>query len=664
MNKPHSLLHCLLALLTITLFSWPAFAGDEWKPISPADLAAKTPVVEKDADAEALFWEVRVDDSSTEDLALKHYVRLKIFTERGKEKYSKFEIPFFKGTKVKDVAARVIKADGTIVEIKKEDIFERTLIKADGLKLKVKSFAVPNIEPGVMLEYRYREVIENGDANMSLRLQRDIPIQTISYYVRPYAGVRALAYQTFNVPPDVKFVKEKDNFHRITMTNVPALREEPRMPPTDEVRSWIRIYYVNPGTHPTTYWNDITGILFNVYKDYLKPNDEVKRKAQEVVGNAATQEEKLARLYEFCQTQIRNITFDQTLTPDDRKKLKSNKSPGDTLKRLAGDAADVDLLFGGMAKALGIDARVAWSGDRSELFFNPKMTHISFLHPSSIAVKVGEKWSFYNPGSLYIPFGMLSWYEEGVSALITDEKQNIWTQTPVSGPERSNSKRTGKFKLLEDGTLEGEVRVEYTGHLAYVYKSSNDEDSTAQREANLRDRIKSRLSAAELSDIVIENVQTPGKPFVQVYKVRVPGYAQRTGKRLFFQPNYFEAGNKTLFVNNERNYDIYFDYGWSENDDVTIELPIGFGLDNADQPAPLSIAGVSEDTVQMVVTSATNGVKSLVYKRKFAFGSPNSVLLFKVVQYPAMKGLWEAINKVDTHALTLKQEAAPAPSKP
>ena len=38
-------------------------AGDEWKPIDPGQLALKTSTVEKDADAEALFWEVRIDDN-------------------------------------------------------------------------------------------------------------------------------------------------------------------------------------------------------------------------------------------------------------------------------------------------------------------------------------------------------------------------------------------------------------------------------------------------------------------------------------------------------------------------------------------------------------------------------------------------------------------------
>ena len=39
-----------------------AFAGDEWRPVSPAELALKEPVVDKGADAEAIFWEVRLSD--------------------------------------------------------------------------------------------------------------------------------------------------------------------------------------------------------------------------------------------------------------------------------------------------------------------------------------------------------------------------------------------------------------------------------------------------------------------------------------------------------------------------------------------------------------------------------------------------------------------------
>src|SRR5882672_12163362 len=98
-------------------------SGDEWRPIDAAELTMKSPTVEKDADAEALFWEVRIDDSQQEELVLRNYIRIKVYTERGKESQSKVDLTYTGSTKIKDIAARVIKADGTIVELKKEDVF-------------------------------------------------------------------------------------------------------------------------------------------------------------------------------------------------------------------------------------------------------------------------------------------------------------------------------------------------------------------------------------------------------------------------------------------------------------------------------------------------------------------------------------------------------------
>ena len=58
-------------------------SGDDWKPIEPAHLALKNATVEKDADAEALFWEIRIDDNPEGDLIFNHYIRVKVFTDRG-----------------------------------------------------------------------------------------------------------------------------------------------------------------------------------------------------------------------------------------------------------------------------------------------------------------------------------------------------------------------------------------------------------------------------------------------------------------------------------------------------------------------------------------------------------------------------------------------------
>lgn len=638
------------------LFPATAFA-DDWKPVDPADLALKGPLVEKDADAEAIFWEVRVDDSVLEELSLRNYVRIKVFTDRGKESQSKVDLPYAGSNRIKDIAARVIKTDGTIVELKKEDVLERTIVKASGVKVKAKSFALPGVEPGSIVEYRWREVRPNGSANrLRLQFQRDIPAETVTYFIKPYRGMR---YMPFHIG-ETGFVKDKDGFSKLTLSNVPAFHEEPQMPPEDQVRSWVFLYYTEETKIDNAqYWKDMGKSFYEIVKDSMKVNDEVKAAVVGIAGDAATPEEKLQRIYDFCRIKIKNTSDDASgMSDDERKKLKDNKSPSDTLKRGMGSGSDIDLLFGALARAAGFDARLALSGNRDDLFFNRALANISFLASSFIAVKVGEQWQYFSPAEMYTSFGMLGWPEESQEALITDPKEPIWTLTATSTPEKSLEKRTAKLTLLEDGTIEGDVRIEYSGHLGFEKKEYNDDDSPSQREETLRNSVKKRISTAELSDIKIENVTDPIKPFAYSYHVRVPGYAQRTGKRVFLQPAFFEHGIAPLFSASERKHAVYFHYPWLEEDSVTIQLPAGYALDNADAPAPILSVPVTEYTPSIGVTK--DG-KSLVYNRRFYFGGGGN-LLFPVTSYNSLKTIFDLINKADNHTITLKQTAATAGS--
>lgn len=656
-----------LYLAVVCLFSGTTsrstVAADGWKPIDPAHLALKAPLVEKDADAEALFWEVKIDDSPNGDLIFSHYIRIKVFTERGRESQSKIDIPFGKLSgreiKINDIAARTLKADGSILELKKDDVFERTIVKTNGLKLKVKSFAIPGIEPGCIVEYRWREVRVNQSANyVRLEFQRDIPVQQVKYLIKPYPfegfGMNSITLHGKATP----FAKEKDGFYSTTMNNVPAVHEESRMPPEDQVKAWMLIYYSkDQKVEPEKYWFDYGKRIYERTKSLLKVNDEVRAAATTIIGDAKTPEEKLGRLFEFCREKIKNVSDDASgMTAEERKKLKENKSPADTLKRGVGDAADIDLLFAALATAAGYDARIVLAPDRGDMFFDREIANAYFLDPSNIAVRVGEEWKFYNPGYRYIPMGMLRWQEEGAQALITDPKQPVWVNTPLSAADKSLVKRSGKLKLNEDGTLEGEVQVEFSGHPGMERKEENDDDSPSQREETLTQEVKARLSTAEISDIKIENVNDPVKPFTYRFHLRVPGYAQRTGKRLFLQPAFFQRGVGALFSASERKYEIYFHYPWREVDDVSIELPVGYALDNADAPAPFSGGEISDYKPTLSVTTDR---RTLIYRREFFFGGGGNIL-FPVSAYPQLKRYFDEIHKQDNHAISLKQTAASA----
>lgn len=651
--KPFSVLSlcCAFALSSFFVFG----QDKDWRPILPADLQSTAPVVEPNADAEAIFWEVRVDDSSVDELALRHYVRIKLFTERGREDFARKDIAFTKGTQIKDFEARVTKPDGTSSIVKKEDVLERDIVKADGFKIRAKTIAFPGLEVGSIIEYRYKEIVNDGAANMRLIFQRDVPIREIAYFVKPFSGDRAMAYHPFNAG-NLKFEKDKNGFYKAEMKNVPAFREEPSMLPEDEVRSWVYIYYTAQAPKSADeYWKQVGTGLFGVQKDTLKANDEVKQVASQLVVGAVSDDEKLKRIYEFTKTQIKNTTYAENVTDDEKKTAAKNKSAGDTLKNKLGSAGDIDQLFGAMARAVGFDARIALSGNRNEMFFKRDVPNMRLmLGSSSVAVKVGSDWRFFSPASYFVPYGMMSWIEEAQVALIPDPKELIWQPIPLSEPSKSAEIRSGKFKIDAEGTLIGEGRVEFTGHQAYSHKMLNRGDSASEKEDRLKSYVRTAISGStEIISFNIENANDPEKPFVYSFKVKVPGYAQRTGKRLFFQPNVFERGSQPRFTSNQRKYDVYIPYPYSESDDITLELPPGFKLENADAPETLKDSqGIGSHETFIGVSKDGS---MIVYKRKFSFGN-GGFIQFQASSYPAVKSLFERFNKADVHQLTLRME--------
>ncbi len=426
----------LLIIPIFLLVHMTAATAVEWRPLKLAELAQKIPMVDPKADAEAIFWDIRIEDREQNgdiSLTLTHYIRVKIFTERGKEDFATVEIPRVGKRSIIDVAARTIKPNGSITDLKKDAIFDRELAKTKGVKLRGKSFALPNVEVGDIIEYQYKEVRDNELAQYQrLYFQRDIPAWNITYHLKPLSSpyfpftMRSMAFQC-NHPP---FQKEPNGFFATTMTNMPAFRREPYSPPEDQLRAWVLIYYEeDKKIDAEKYWKTVGRQDFASFKPLLNAVGLVKRTAAEIVDGIDKPEEKLTALDAFCRSKIRNLSSSAfQLTPEERKAIKENHSPADTLKQTAGRGMDVNFLFAALANAAGFDARMARIPSRGDTFFSVQRPTTYFIDSFSVAVKVGDNWSFYDPATPYLEPGMLRWQEEGQMALISDSKDGFFAR--------------------------------------------------------------------------------------------------------------------------------------------------------------------------------------------------------------------------------------------
>src|SRR5580658_8247892 len=658
--------NCLLifALTGLSALAQSSAIDTAWLPITDAERNMKAPVVDKDAGVEALFWRVHVRDELKGGADLQrsfyHYVRLKIFDEKGKEQAATIDLPFGNKRSVLNVAGRTIKADGTEVELKKDSVYERDLVRAGRIRIKVKSFAMPGVEPGAIVEYRWKEVdCDPRSLYIRTQFQREFPVEKVTYFFAPLSS----QYTTFRMsimpfhcklPP---LQEDKQGYQSFSLENMPAFREEPMMPGEPNVRAWALVFYSNDGLRePEKYWTDVGKEQYSRYlKRAMKADSEIKEAAGIVTSGAKTDEEKTLALIQYIRKNLRDLFGSQVTEADRAQILKQMpkdryRSAKEIFKSGIGDADELNTLFAAMATSAGLEVRPALTADREDIVFTPAMTDSYFLRHIDMGVNIGGNWKLYDVSARDLPAGMLSWNEEGMQALLSDPKKPAFVKAPLAAPEASARMRKAKLRLSDDGAIEGDIDLEYSGHSAQDRRHQLEGDSDERRLERYKDELSKTYPDAEISGTRIENASDAEKPLVLHYHLKSAGYAQRTGKRILLQPFFFQRGAAPMFSASERKYPVNFPYAWKEHDSVTIELPAGFALDNAEAPGSLNFGNPGSYQVKIM----TRGSSELILERDLTFGKDGS-LVFPADTYPQIKRIFDEIQKRDGHTISLKQ---------
>ncbi len=142
------------------------------------------------------------------------------------------------------------------------------------------------------------------------------------------------------------------------------------------------------------------------------------------------------------------------------------------------------------------------------------------------------------------------------------------------------------------------------------------------------------------------------KYLIYTYKVSVNGYAEKTGKRLFFQPSFFQRGKPPRFASQERKNPVMFRYPFLDLGEVAIELPAGYSLEKAEGIPPVQIGDVA--SYQNTLATAKDG-KKLTSSRTLIWGIKGE-MYYPQTSYPHLKKAWDEIHDRDGHTLALKAD--------
>lgn len=647
-----SLLACTLIALC---FSTPAWSVG-FQPVSPEELKMTSEPKAPGAPAIILYRQVDRDDrglTAHEDV----YYRVKILTEEGR-KYADIEIPFLKAQgNVVNLHARTIRPDGSIVEFNGK-AFDKSIVKARGVKYMAKTFTMPDVQVGSILEYYYTtDLSEYVLYNSRWILSDELFTKSAKFSLNPYVSDYSPVHVrwTWNRLPGASQPKEQPN-HVILLeaTDIPAFQTEDYMPPENEMKSRVDFIYSDESFEkdPDTYWRKLGKKRNDQLESFIGKRKSMEEAVSQIVSPGDSPEVKLRKIYARVQ-QIRNTSYEQEKTEQEQKREKE-KAPDNVetvWKKQYGNGTQLTWLFLALARAAGFEASGMWVPDRQNYFFNPVTMDGGRLDANVVVVKLNDKDVFFDPGAAFTPFGMLPWVETGVQGLKLTKDGGVWLQTTLPDSNQSGIQRKAELKMTDTGDLEGKLTVTFTGLEASQRRVEEHLVDDTERKKFLEDEVKEAIPIA--SDVELKNQpdwKNSESSLVAEFSLKISGWVAGAGKHALFPVGLFSAPEKHLFDHADRVHPIYFQFPFERVDEVSIDLPLGWQISTVPQ-------GQKVDAKAVVYTlDAKNDKGTLRINRVLNV----DILLLPTQNYATLRKVFQVVRTDDEEQVMLQPGASTA----
>jgi hypothetical protein len=634
----------------------PTTSGDDWLPIDPADL--KMTSEPKAPGAPAIYLYRQVDRKDATRAATEYnYVRIKILTEEGRQ-FANIEIPYYRqdaSVNISNIRARTIRPDGTVVNFDGK-VYDKTIEKTKGTKIRAKTFNIPDVQVGSIVEYHFNYDFEDHYIFDSHWVVSDqLFTRSAKFSLKPFPewAVRwswPAGLPTGTVPPK----QEPDNVVRMTAHDIPAFEIEDYMPPENELKFRVLFLYSQEGFEqdPAKFWRKYGKKRCDALESFLSKRKELESFVSSVVSPNDSQDVKLRKIYARVQ-QFRNLSYEPRKSAEEEKRDKQKKieNAADVLKYGYGSGYDLTWLFVGLARAAGFEASGGFVATRNDYFFQQNRMNSDELNSNVAIVKVDGKDLFFDPGSAFIPYGLLPWMETGVNGLKLNKDGGVWVDTPLPLSADSQIIRKADFKINDEGALEGKVTLTYTGLEAATRRQQWRNQDAEARKKYLEDVLKDYVPTS--IDVELKNQpdwESSEKPLVAEYEVKIPGWVSSAGRRALMPAGIFCSTEKRMFEHANRVNAIYFQYPHRKTDDVTVELPAGWKIGSLPKPADQDAKAAE----YILTVEEKSGVIHVTRVLR------NDLVLLQKELYPTLRNFFLAVKSSDEKQIVLEPGATAA----
>ena len=631
-------------------------AGQGFQPVSPDEL--KMTAEPQAPGAKAIILQRRVDrDDNIHTPHEYAYFRIKILKEDGLSLAS-IEIPFDKEYEdVVNIHGRTVRPDGSIANFDGK-VYEKWIVKGRGVRYQAKTFTLPDVQVGGIIEYFYTiDLSEHYIFDSHWILSHDLFTRNAQFSLKPFKSDYAtytLRWTWQGLPAGIEPKAGADSIVRMEVNNIPAFQTEDYMPPPNELKMRVDFIYDEDLAEkdPVKFWKRIGKKRNDALEAFIGKRRAMEEAVAQVVSAGDPPETKLRKIYDRVQ-KIRNTSYEVRKTEAEEKRAKEKRAENveEIWKRGYGDGMQLTWLFLALARAAGFEAYGCWVSDRREYFFTPTTMQSEKLNANVVLVKLNGKDLYLDPGAAFTPFGLLTWHETGTPGLRLDKDGGTWIRTTLPESAESQVHRAAEFKLTETGDLEGKVTATYTGLEAMYPRLELRHDDEVARKKFLEDQIKEQIPAA--TEVELKNQpdwNNAQSSLVAEFEVRIPGWAATAGRRVVMPVGIFAEREKHLFEHANRVHPIYVEYPFESVDDITLQLPPGWQTSttprsNIEDGHIVKFSMQFEDKHAILHFTRTLDVDFLIIEQKY---------------YTALRNFFQVVRTADEQQIVIQPGSANA----
>jgi hypothetical protein len=572
-----STLHGLIALSTVLSLASCAGGSEWWRTVQWEDYTLqRLPQSQSYPGVGAI---ILLDEGTMEPFGsgvlgysvFEQHRIVRVFDARG-ERYANVVLPYGTSSEIEDIRARTITPSGLILPLRQEDVHDVNLYPDFVFfsDQRAKIFTLPGVEPGAVLEYRYRLKVSNRTVWHGWRFQSDVPT-LISRFTMLVPSEWPVSFRTYGIEiePDIRRVPNgfKSTF-RWEARDLPAMVNETGMPPASERSARLTIAPLGFKT-----WNDVAAWYRKLSEPREDDNAGIEFLVDSLIAGVSEPDQRMRILYEWVRDHVRYLAVEIGIGG-----FQPHRS-GEICANRYGDCKDMATLLSAMGDAAGISIEQVlistWQNGTPDTAL-PSPYH--FNHAISYAPDLrGGLWM--DATAKGAPYGELPWYDQGVPVLVVgdDGKATIHVTPRVEPP--ANSERVSWTASLDDsGRARVRARIVLRGALAMEAR----DDLTYATEQERRRWIEERLPRECASGAVIEALSMTGlAPVEDSLALEVdfsaPLFAGQEEDALRFRPGMIIAsGLPDLFRPGPRQHPVRFRFGMQRELVLDVTVPTGW----------------------------------------------------------------------------------------